>query len=86
MNNLAPASAQTVAVHRCDRRSIQRRLHELDIACHCPTDGTLRVEVTGAVSLVLVCSTLRQFSCKRCESVDWLDRCWHTDVGCSVNN
>lgn len=71
-----------ITVHRCDRWSIQRRLQELDIPCDCPADGTLRVDVSDAVALMLVHSIVRRFTLSRGEAADWLDRCWTTQVPC----
>ncbi|MGP1371799.1 MAG: Asr1405/Asl0597 family protein [Almyronema sp.] len=73
---IAPNWGQVVSVHRGDRWSIYRRLQELNIPCACPADGTLRVEVNHAAALVLVHSTVRQFTAPRQEGVDWLERCW----------
>lgn len=77
---------QVVSVQRCDRWSIHRRLQELSIAAACPADGTLRVDVNHAVELLLVRSTVRQFLTPRRDHVDWLERCWQTQVGCCVNH
>jgi hypothetical protein len=75
-----PSWGQTVSVRRCDRWSIHRRLQELNIPCACPADGTLRVEVNHALALLLVRSAVRQFSTSRQEGIDWLERCWQTQV------
>ncbi|MBE7382424.1 MAG: hypothetical protein F6J95_013565 [Leptolyngbya sp. SIO1E4] len=82
----APDWGQVVSVHRGDRWSIYRRLQELNIPCICPADGTLRVEVNHAIALVLVHSTVRQFTTSRQVSRDWLERCWETQVPCTVND
>lgn len=81
-----PNWGQTVAVRRCDRWSIHRRLQELNIPCVCPADGTLRVEVNHAVALLLVHSAVRQFSISREEGVAWLERCWQTHELCAANS
>jgi hypothetical protein len=81
-----PNWGQTVAVRRCDRWSIHRRLQELNIPCVCPADGTLRVEVNHAVALLLVHSAVRQFSTSREEGVAWLERCWQTQEVCVANS
>ncbi|MGF1517743.1 MAG: Asr1405/Asl0597 family protein [Nodosilinea sp.] len=81
-----PIWGQTVSVQRCDRWSIHRRLQELNIPCACPADGTLRVEVNHALALLLVRSAVRQFSTSRQEGVDWLERCWQTQVICVANS
>ena len=63
---LTPDQGQVVAVQRCDRWSIYRRLQELNIPCACPADGTLRVEVNDATALVLARSTIRQLGRASC--------------------
>ncbi|MEM0979558.1 MAG: Asr1405/Asl0597 family protein [Cyanobacteria bacterium P01_H01_bin.58] len=73
-------AAQVVSVQRCDRWSVHHRLQELNIPCACPADGTLRVEVNNATALVLARSAIRQFLTSRQEDVDWLERCWGTQV------
>ena len=73
-------------VPRCDRWSISRRLQDLDITCSCPLDGTLRVNVNHALDVLLVYSTLKQFTLPRREAADWLERCWATQVHCRVNH
>ncbi len=83
MNNAPRATPRSFAVssiQRCDRWSIHHRLQELNIACACPADGTLRVEVNHVVELILARSTVRQFTTSRQEQLDWLDRCWHVPV------
>lgn len=69
---------QIVSVRRSDRWSIYRRLQELNIPCACPADGTLRVEVNHALALLLVRSTVHQFTTPRQASVEWLERCWQS--------
>ncbi|MGD1943171.1 MAG: Asr1405/Asl0597 family protein [Leptolyngbyaceae cyanobacterium] len=83
---LTPDQGQVVAVQRCDRWSIYRRLQELNIPCACPADGTLRVEVNDATALVLARSTIRQFTTSRQVGVDWLERCWDTQVACRADH
>jgi hypothetical protein len=62
-NRLPPPNwGQVIAVHRWDRWSIHHRLQELNIPCACPADGTLRVDVNHAIALLLVQSTVRQFT------------------------
>ena len=82
----APNWGQVVSVQRWDRWSIHRRLKELDIPCACPADGTLRVDVNHAIDLVLVRSTVQQFTAARQTSVDWLERCWETRVACTADH
>ena len=66
---------QVVSVQRGDRWSVNRRLKELDIACACPADGTLRVDVKHAVELMLVNSVVRRFTVSRPAGAAWLERC-----------
>lgn len=82
----APSWGQIVSVHPGDRWSIHRRLQELNIPCACPADGTLRVDVNHAIALLLVYSTVQQFTATRQTSVDWLERCWQTRVVCTTNH
>lgn len=77
---------QVVSVQRCDRWSAYHRLQELSIPCACPADGTLRVEVDHATALVLARSAIRQFLTSRQEDVDWLERCWDTQVLCQADH
>lgn len=77
---------QIIPVQRCDRWSIHHRLQELDIPCACPADGTLRVEVNHATALLLVRSTVQQFTTSRLTNVDWLERCWETSVACTTDH
>lgn len=77
---------QVVSVHRGDRWSINRRLQDLKIPCTCPADGTLRVSVNHAIALVLVHSVVRRFTVSRQVGVDWLERCWETQVPCTPHS
>lgn len=83
---VASAQGHVVSVERCDRWSIHYRLQELGIASTCPADGTLRVEVNHATDLVLARSTIRQFMTSRQEDMDWLERCWSTQVPCKADH
>ncbi len=69
-----------------DRWSIHRRLQELNIPANCPSDGTLRVDVNYPLALLLVRSVILKFSLPRQESVDWLERCWQSQVLCAANS
>ena len=77
---------QVVAVPLCDRWRIHHRLQELMIPCSCPADGSLRVEVNHGIALILVWSTLQQFTASRQDLIDWLDRCWHTHEVCKQDH
>ncbi|MEL7068684.1 MAG: Asr1405/Asl0597 family protein [Cyanobacteria bacterium J06581_3] len=79
-----PKSGHVVSVSRVDRWSINHRLQELNIACDCPADGTLLVDVDHAVALLLVNSVVRRFQIHRQASIDWLERCWGSKVPCSA--
>lgn len=81
-----PAWGHIVSVDRSDRWSIHRRLQELGIPCACPADGTLRVEVNHAIALVLLHSAVRQCLASRQEAMDWLERCWYTQVSCLTDH
>ncbi|MBO9997799.1 MAG: hypothetical protein J7641_02135 [Cyanobacteria bacterium SID2] len=80
-----PSQGQIISVHRSYRWSIYRRLQELNIPCTCPADGTLRVDIDRATALVLVHSTVRQYLFSRQEALDWLERCWQTQVVCNAD-
>lgn len=69
-----------VTIQRCDRWQVYRRLQNLGIACWCPSDGTLWVEINGCVGATLLRSTVQQFTHSRSELADWLDRCWTTST------
>ena len=74
-----------IAVPRGNCWAIHRRLQELGIPCSCPADGSLRVEVNHAIALVLVHSVVRQPLNSRTDALDWLERCWETQVSCPIN-
>lgn len=77
---------QVIAIPRSDRWRVYYRLQELMIPCNCPSDGSLRVEVNHGIALILVWSTVQQFTASRKELVNWLERCWYTDVICKQNH
>ena len=81
-----PNWGQVVAVPRGERWSINRRLQDLHIACSCPTDGTLRVDVNHALELMLVHSVVKRFTVPRQAGIGWLERCWQTQVACSTDH
>lgn len=83
---VTPNWGQVIAVQRWDRWSIHHRLRELDIPSACPADGTLRVDVNHATALVLVRSTIQQFTISRQASLDWLERCWETSEVCAADH
>lgn len=67
---------QLLDIHQSDRWRVYHRLHELSIACRCPADGRLWVEVNTAVEVFQVWSVLKQFRASRQELVSWLEDCW----------
>ena len=71
---------QVVKIPRSDRWRIYHRLQELMIPCWCPDDGSLRVEANSGIAAILIRSTVQQFVASRQELVDWLERCWDTEV------
>lgn len=77
---------QTLTIPLGDRWQVMRRLHELEISAACPSDGSLRVDIHCPLALILVRSTVQQFTTPREELVQWLDRCWQVTtagkVGC----
>ncbi|MGG6296408.1 Asr1405/Asl0597 family protein [Leptolyngbya sp. AN02str] len=77
--------AQSIAVSRCDRWCICHRLQECMIACSCPTDGSLQVEVQYGIELILVRSIVQQFTAPHHELVNWLERCWASPEICKEN-
>ncbi|VEP16756.1 conserved hypothetical protein [Hyella patelloides LEGE 07179] len=72
--------SQVAKIHRSDRWSAYRRLQELDISCWCPQDGTLWVEIDHCIHAILIRSTIQQFVSTRSESIEWLERCWSTEL------
>lgn len=59
------------------RWQIYYRLQELRIESSCSDDGSLRIKVNRFEDLVLLQSTLKQFTASRQELIDWLDKCWN---------
>ncbi|MDJ0697266.1 MAG: hypothetical protein QNJ49_18165 [Mastigocoleus sp. MO_167.B18] len=76
-------SPKTITVRLClelpvgTRWQIYHRLQELKIECSCSGDGSLRIKVNQFEDLVLLQSTLKQFTASRQELIDWLDKCWN---------
>lgn len=69
-----------VSVPRIDRWRVYYRLQELKIPCWCLPDGSLRVEVQTSLGALLLRSVVQQFMAPRQEMVNWLERCWETDL------
>lgn len=72
--------SQVSNISRTDRWMIYRRLQELGISCWCPADGSLWVEIDCAVDVMLLCSTVQQLIASRQELINWLERCWYTEL------
>ncbi len=72
-------SDHIVRIPKRDRWRVCYRLRELQIPCHCAADGTLHVVVEHAMTLLLVRSTINQFTASRSDLLDWLERCWRSD-------
>ncbi len=73
-------------IHRGERWSVFRRLQELNISCCCREDGMLWVEIDNSINAILLRSTIQQFVSNRSELIDWLERCWSTQVLSTSNN
>jgi hypothetical protein len=73
-------SGQVVQVSLQDRWQVYRRLQELEISCWCPSDGSLRVEVTNYLQALLVRSIVFGFVASRDQLIDWLEDCWKVQV------
>ncbi len=58
------------------RWQIYHRLQELQIRCWCPVDGSLRVQVSSHMDIVLIRSIVMQFTASRQELINWLRKCW----------
>jgi len=89
MNNatwLPPLQVLIGSIQRCDRWAIHHRLQELNIACACPADGSLCVDINHPTDVILTHSIVRQFISSRQDHIDWLDRCWHTQGLCPTDH
>ncbi|MBD2294312.1 hypothetical protein H6G06_12655 [Anabaena sphaerica FACHB-251] len=71
---------QVLQIPLSDRWQIYHRLQELMIACSCPPDGSLRVQVKSLQEAILVRSAVMQFLASRCELVTWLETCWSHSI------
>ncbi|MDY7022308.1 MAG: hypothetical protein SWJ54_13270 [Cyanobacteriota bacterium] len=69
-----------VAVLQGDRWVVYHRLQELNIPCSCPEDGQLWVEIQHSNHAILLRSVIQRFVESRPQLVDWLERCWETDI------
>ena len=86
-SNLSKTFVHPVAkIHRGDRWSVFRRLKELNISCCCREDGMLWVEIDNGLDAILLRSIVQQFVSNRSELIDWLERCWSSQVLSTSNN
>ena len=69
-----------VNLSQIDRWFIHHRLQELTINSWCTHNGDLLVEVNNCTDAILLQSTIKQFLAPQAELVDWLERCWNTEV------
>lgn len=69
-----------ISVPRIDRWRVYYRLQELKIPCWCLPDGSLQVEVQTSLGALLLRSVVQQFVAPRQEMVNWLERCWETEL------
>ncbi|MDJ0577859.1 MAG: hypothetical protein QNJ65_22210 [Xenococcaceae cyanobacterium MO_234.B1] len=67
-------------IQRSDRWSVHRRLQELNIPSWCPADGALWIEIDSCIHAILLRSAIQQFVSTRSESIEWLERCWSTEL------
>ncbi|MBP0019186.1 MAG: hypothetical protein J7647_16750 [Cyanobacteria bacterium SBLK] len=67
-------------ISRSDRWMLYRRLQELTIPCWCLPDGSLWVGIRHGLQALLLRSTVLQSVATRQESIDWLERCWETQL------
>lgn len=63
------------SIARSDRWLIHHRLHQLNLTCNCPSDGSLWVEIDNSVEAMLVWSVVQRFLTSRKQQIDWLERC-----------
>ncbi len=66
----------TVSVPLGDRWLVRDRLQELDIPCHCESDGSLRVTITSPLAALQVWSVLFRWTGARLAQVGWLEQCF----------
>ncbi|MDJ0674535.1 MAG: hypothetical protein QNJ36_03895 [Calothrix sp. MO_167.B42] len=67
---------QIIDIPISDRWQIYHRLQELQIRCWCPVDGSLRVQARSYIDVILIRSTVMQFTASRQELINLLARCW----------
>jgi hypothetical protein len=65
-----------VSVTRSDRWQAYQRLQELDIACACPVDGSLQVNLNTPLAAIQLWSVVKQLTTSRRDLSDWLKHCW----------
>lgn len=69
-------AGQVVSICRSDRWYVHHRLQELDIPCSCPEDGSLRVEINGAIAALQLRSVIQQLTASRQQLIAGLEQCW----------
>jgi hypothetical protein len=74
------STTYSISISRTDRWRIYHRLQELMIPCWCLEDGSLRAEVQNSLGALLLRSVVQQFVAPRQEMINWLERCWHTEL------
>lgn len=72
--------SQVTKIQRSERWIVRRRLQELNITSWCPADGALWIEIDSCLNAILLRSTIQGFVSTRSESIDWLERCWSTEL------
>ncbi|WP_088240272.1 Asr1405/Asl0597 family protein [Calothrix rhizosoleniae] len=74
--NSVNLGVQAIDIPISDRWQIYHRLQELQIQCWCPVDGSLQVKVTSYIDVILIRSTVIQFTASRQELINFLEKCW----------
>lgn len=69
-----------ITVARSDRWVIHQRLQEMSIASACPFDGSLRVDVSTGMDILLIRSIVLRMTADRADLMTWLERCWHHEI------
>lgn len=71
-----PTDSQVVAVARCDRWQVYRRLQDLEIPCCCNSNGGLEVEINSPLAAIQLWCAIKQLTAPRSELAAQLNRCW----------
>lgn len=67
-------------VNQADRWQVYQRLQELDIACECSINQPLKVDIHSPTAAIQLQSVIKQFTAERSALVEWLERCWHSEI------